>query len=75
MADFVPVPDPRGAMDPPRRNPPTALAAPAYDPEPSDVYRPRVRPRPPLLRTIALAAMEVADGAARLLKHAVGRLG
>lgn len=34
MPHFNPIPDPRGSLDPPRRNPPTTLAAATPEPEP-----------------------------------------
>ncbi len=73
MASYVPVPDPSGSLDPPRRNPPTALAAPAFEPEPA-FNRPWARRRPGLLRSLALAALEVADDTARVLKRTLRRL-
>lgn len=73
MATFAPVPDPGGAMDPPRRTPPTALAAPAFEPEPAGVHRPRAHRRPGLLRGVALAALEVADEAARVIQRVFRR--
>lgn len=33
MSQFLPVPDPRGSLEPPRRNPPTAVALATPDPE------------------------------------------
>jgi hypothetical protein len=36
MPRFVPIPDPGGFLDPPRRLPPTALATSAPDPEPDE---------------------------------------
>lgn len=74
MARCAPVPDPAGAMDPPRRTPPTALAAPAFEPEPAGVHRPWARKRPGLLRGLALAALEVADETARVLRRVIRQL-
>lgn len=74
MAIFAPVPDPSGGMEPPRRNPPTALAAPAFEPEPAGFHRPWAQRRPGLLRSLAVVAMEVADEAARLLKRTIRRI-
>jgi len=34
MARFVPIPDPGGSLEPPRRNPPTTLATDSPDPVP-----------------------------------------
>lgn len=33
MAEFLPIPDPRGSLEPPRRNPPTAIGVATPDPE------------------------------------------
>lgn len=74
MAEFAPIPDPSGAMDPPRRNPPTAVGAPAFDPAPSPFDRPWARRRPSLIRQLAVAALEVADEVAGALKRTLRRL-
>jgi hypothetical protein len=71
MASLVPVPDPGGALEPPRRNPPTALAAPAYEPEPSPFRRPGARKPASVLRKLALALLDAADTTARIMKRTV----
>jgi hypothetical protein len=74
-ADFDPTPEPRGALVPPVRHPPTAVAVETPPPPP----RPRrVVPRergPWLLRALGglvSAALDAADGVADAVREAAG---
>jgi len=76
MARFVPVPDPGGSLDPPRRNPPTALATAVPEPERQPTStRASGRNRFLALRQLAVAALDLADEAARTIRGVLQRIG
>lgn len=60
MTEFRPVPDPAGALDPPRRFPPTAVGAATPEPDPErEPVRARARParrgKSPLMSVLQVA--------------------
>jgi len=76
MPRFVPVPDPGGSLDPPRRNPPTTLATSAPEPERQPTFtRSSDENRFVALRQLAVAALDLADEAARTIRGVLQRIG
>ena len=61
MAEFEPIPDPSGALQPPNRRPPTAVGAEASGPDPRPAPRPSVplRPRASFLKRAAEVVLAV----------------
>lgn len=75
---FAPIPDPSGSLDPPRRNPPTALATDSPDPEQRPA-RARAATHPQsgftILRRLAGAVLDMADELAASLQRSLHRSG
>ncbi len=75
-AEFDPTPEPRGALVPPSRRPPTAIATDTPPPpRPSHVARARAANAPWLLRALGglvSAALDAADAAGDAIRAAAG---
>jgi len=76
MTEFKPIPDPAGALEPPRRYPPTAVGAatPAPEPLPRPGQSRRSSIRPAVLKLALLAAVGVPLLAVKLVVRAGLRL-
>ena len=74
-ADFEPTPEPRGALVPPVRHPPTAVAVQTPPPPPRPRRVAPVERRPWLLRTLGglvSAALDAADSVADAVREVAG---
>lgn len=74
MSERRRIPDPRGSLEPPRRDPPTAVGTLTPPPPPPPVPRRggRTRPRPfllDILRRIAVIPLDLADRLASVIKR------
>jgi len=68
MPRFMPIPDPSGSREPPRRYPPTAVATAAPDPAPWPHSVTRSRG---VMATVRFALVQVAGAARRAVKTLV----
>ena len=67
MPEFQPIPDPSGALGPPDRYPPTAVATEAPVPPEKPRHGARIK-KPPLLRALLLP-LALAFGVARAVRR------
>jgi hypothetical protein len=76
MRELRPVPDPSGALQPPRRDPPTAVGVETPEPEPQPRQRARFAglwaPRPSLLPDLLQRALKRLRGKRRCLARTAG---
>lgn len=73
MSEFLPVPDHRGSLEPPRRNPPTAVGL--LTPEPEESFRRPLSGAGGFIgwRNVAIRLLEIADQVGDSIRRALGR--